>query len=263
MGNLSKAIKERIEANMYPRLFVMTQGFEIMPSKTDIIQKIYKFSNLDFRDKITGIPLQYDVYAQKIQVKTIKPKGFFWNTENDEDEVYHYIISDIEVNNILGNDPTKTGVTFYFKVNGTTQLINIKYSLFEDILADLGSYYSIFDLIAQILAKFYTDFFVQASLLNAVFTFNEYETKSKPSKKNKDLINYSNSQSNNEEPNDDNEPNRPNKQKQPDDETNIINIELKNVNHNDKSSDIKGLNNKSIKADFETMNRMTGVNAGT
>ena len=180
---------------MYPRLFVLTQGIDIMPSQPNIIDKVYKFTNLDFRDKITGIPLQYDVYVQKIKVKTIQPKGFFFSTEIDNDEEYHYIISTIEVNNILGNDPTKTGVNFYFKVNGTTEIINIKYRLFEDILADLGSYYSIFDLLAQILSKFYADFFVQASLINAVFTFNEYETKPKQLKNVNGLVDSSHDES--------------------------------------------------------------------
>ena len=56
-GNLASAIKEKIEANLYPRLFVMTQGIEIYPSKDEIIQKVFQFTNLDFRDKVTVIKL--------------------------------------------------------------------------------------------------------------------------------------------------------------------------------------------------------------
>ena len=138
---------------------------------------MYQFTNLDFRDKITGIPLQYDVYVQKIKVKYIKPKNLFISTENDDDAEYYYIVSDIAVNNILGNDPNTKGVSFYFKVNGTTQIVYVKYNLFEDILEKLGSYYSIFDIVAAFCAYFYADFFFQADLLNSTFSFNENATK--------------------------------------------------------------------------------------
>jgi len=164
--------------NLYPRLFILTQGFEVLPNHSPIIQKIHNFYNLDFRDKVTGIPLQYDVYVKKIKVKTIKPKNLFLSTANDDDAEYYYVISDIAINTILGNDPSKTGVTFYFKVNGTIEIVYITYDIFDDILAVLGSYFSIFDLCARVLALFYTDFFFQAELLNSVFNFSEHSSKS-------------------------------------------------------------------------------------
>jgi len=95
--------------------------------------------------------------------------------EEFEDE--YFIITEIVENNILGNNPTKKGVHLYFKVNGTTQILTITYSLFSDILSDLGSYYSIMDLVGQILAFFYSEYFVRANLINSVFSFNEHETR--------------------------------------------------------------------------------------
>jgi len=161
----------------------MTQGLEVLPKQSEIIQKVFKFTNLDFRDKYTGIPIQYDVYVQKIKVKTIQPYNLFLSTEEFDDEIEHYVISDIQVNNILGNDPTKNGVTLYFKINGTTQWIYIKYDLFESILEVLGSYYSIFDVIGGILSFFYSDYFFQADILNSVFSFTENHLSGKGGRK--------------------------------------------------------------------------------
>ncbi len=112
---------------------------EILTTKPKIDQIIYKFSNLDFRDKITGIPLQYDIYVQKIQIKKIHRKYFFHHNKEDDDATEYYIISSIEINNILGNNPDKAGVTFYFKVNGTTKTIYVTYAIFNDVLEALGS----------------------------------------------------------------------------------------------------------------------------
>ena len=177
---MAKAIKEKIEANIYPRLFIITENVQILPSKkneSEIVQTIYNFNNIDFRDKITGIPYQYDIYVQKIKVKSIKPKHLFIDTSGDDDFTTHYVVSSIVINNMLGNDPTKAGVTLYFKVDGTTQIIYITYNNFNDILNDLGSYFAIFDLVAKLFAMFYADFFLQADLLNSVFCFNEYDVR--------------------------------------------------------------------------------------
>ena len=177
-------------------MFIITQGIEIFPTQSQIVQTIYNFNNLDFRDKITGIPYQYDVYVQKIKVKLIKPKYLFSDTSGDDDFEYYFVVSDIVINNMLGNDPTKAGVTLYFKVDGTTQIIYITYNNFNDILNDLGSYFAIFDLVAKVIAMLYADFFLQADLLNSVFCFNEYDVQrpkntSKKSSHTDDSENYS------------------------------------------------------------------------
>jgi len=162
---------------------MLTQNIEVLPRQSKIVQLVHNFNNLDFRDKITGLPYQYDVFVKRVLVKTIKPKNLFIDTSGDDDFDTYYTVSDIVINTVLGNDPTKAGVTLYFKVDGTTQVVYITYNNFNDILSDLGSYFSIFDLVARLISMFYADYFLQADLLNSVFSFNELDVKLRKGKK--------------------------------------------------------------------------------
>lgn len=177
VGNLAAKIKERIEKNMYPRFFVITEGITIFPKadKDNLIQKSYGLFNLDFRDKITGINIQYDLIVQKINVQQSFPSEKYFLTKDTKQKNY-YSISGIEVNTIMSNNPNKQSVSFYFKVNGTSRIVYVNYKLFDDILQILGSYFSIFSLVAEILSGFYTDFFYMSDLLNSVFQFHDKET---------------------------------------------------------------------------------------
>jgi hypothetical protein len=176
VGNLAQKIKERIEKNMYPRLLVLTQELSIFPTaeEKDLIGKSYLLHNLNFRDVITGLDKQYDFVITKIEVTKTKPYNFFGSI--DEDPVSYYTITDIIENTILGNDPNKNYIDFYFKINSSVKTVNLVYPTFvNNILSDLGSYFSIYSLVAQILSMFYSDYFYRSDLFNAIFKFHDSE----------------------------------------------------------------------------------------
>jgi len=254
IGSIGRVLQERIDINQYPRLFFMTNTVDILPSKNPIVQKKYKFNNLDFRDKITGIPLQYDVYVQIVRVKETRPYCFF---SSEEVTVDHYIISEIVENNILSNDPSTRGVKFYFKVNGTAQLVIVQYDLFTDILGALGSFYSIFDLVGRILSYLYADYFYEAELLNSVFKFNEDKI-DRIRKLHKNSIGSSNSSKSDDESN--NTDNNINNKINRNNDRNKDNNQDNNKDNNDDNNLIQGIllsynndNNRSNKIDNDSL----------
>jgi hypothetical protein len=170
MGTLASVISKQITNNIFPRLLVISPKVEINPSLAEIVYVSYDLNNLDFRDKLTGLALVYDVIIEQTIVKKTK-RSPIWIDSQEITQVFN-TVKEIRINTIEGNDPSKIGCTLYYKVYAKVTLIDIKYVQFQDILGELGGFYGTFGLVGQIIALSYSSYFSRADMLNAVFKFH-------------------------------------------------------------------------------------------
>jgi len=170
MGTLASTISKQITNNIYPRLLLITPQIEINPKNPTIVSESFDLYNLDFRDKLTGLPLVYNIIVEKTIVKFTIRKNWF---DSEEKDSAHYTIKDVIINSVEGNDPNQVGCTLHFKVYGKISIINIKYVLLQDILGEIGGFWGIFALAGQAISFLYRSYFLRADLLNTVFKFHE------------------------------------------------------------------------------------------
>jgi len=173
MGTLAATISKQITSNLYPRLLIISPGLKINPLAADreeIVTHNFHLSNLDFRDKLTGLPLVYDFILEKAIVNFVIPDLFISSKTITQEYI---TVKEIQLNTIEGNDPTQIGCTINYKVYGVTNVIEIRYVLFEDVLNLFGGYWSTFEMLGLIMSYAYKEYFYRAVLLNFTFKFHE------------------------------------------------------------------------------------------
>ena len=165
--NLSDQVRKLGDKNYWPKLIVLTKNIQITPNNSTIISPIYDMNLLDYYD-LSGVPYSYDIYIQNITV-TVNHQKFYEPILT----TYTYLIAKVvEVNKL--DRSQKSSVNFNFKVYSDTQLIDVKYTTFDDVLAMFGSFFSVFSLGCTILSGVYNDYFFKEELINSIFKFTKY-----------------------------------------------------------------------------------------
>lgn len=173
MGNLPSVIQQQITKNLFPRLLLIYSSITINPNNKPVVSESFDLMNLDFRDKLTGLNLVYDIRIEKTIVTTTKRGNLYVNSYDSNYTLY--TVQDVRINTIEGNSVDNRQTILRYKIVGKVGDIKVKYTVFQDILGDVGGYWGIFGAVGQIVSFLYRGYFFRADMLNSVFEFREDE----------------------------------------------------------------------------------------
>lgn len=182
---------------------------------------------LNYYNELTGIPMSYNFFVQNITV-IIKKTKFLIPIIEKKTEL---ILKKIEENKL--DVRNRNSININFKVFADTQIINVDYTSFEEVLEHLVDF-STFSLFAIILSDIvYNNFFFKYNTLNSVFKFAKSNNNKESFKNNilrNDYENQYNSDLNENENRHENE--KTNKKSNENNNINIItnNIKIENLN---------------------------------
>ncbi len=169
---VNAAMLEIINQFRFPKILLMDKDYQINPNakpnkNQPIIEFIYNLNILDYRDRLTGNPISYDVFIQEAIVEVVQPK-FLW-TETETKKVLR--VFKIEENSLNSN--LNSGATISFKSVAEVPKITITFVSFNDFLSAFGSFSTVFAMLSLTLSGFYNEIVLNASIINSVFKFIE------------------------------------------------------------------------------------------
>jgi hypothetical protein len=147
---------------------------------TSIINYDLAFSDLEFRNPVTGVPLSYDVYIKRHDVTYERQYLLFFSSVS---QVFNYYTVDkVEINYQKSNDIERRYGRLSFRINPITNIIKIRAELFTDTLGIFGGYWSMFVLLGRMIAQTYGGYFYTADLYNTVYRYHDDDPDYDPDK---------------------------------------------------------------------------------
>lgn len=166
-STLQDSLKMIDNKNSFPKIIMMTRNLQVTPQYSNILTVVHEMQLLDYYDQLSGIPKSYNIFIQNITV-VIDTTRFIIPIQETKTILR---VNYVEEDSLDTSD--RTTVNFNFKVYSDTEVINVTYVTFDDVLSNFGSFWSVFSLFATILAEMYGDIFYKKNMLNTLFTFVE------------------------------------------------------------------------------------------
>lgn len=165
---------------MFPKVIIISKNIQITPQKENLLTIVHDINLLNYYNVVTGIPMSYNIFVQNMTISITKTK-FLIPVEEQKTQL---IVKLIEENKLDTND--RKSIAINFKVYPDTQIINVVYVSFEDVLGAFGGFFSTFSLLAAVLSDLvYNDFFYKINTVNSVFKIKNVVRSNKVLQRNK------------------------------------------------------------------------------